>query len=564
MITVNEVTKTMNKVSLFALLLMAISGIACNQEPETTLFYNANGYTLTSSALESFSVMAISGDEIIYVGDDKSAVEGEVKEVDLEGKTVLPGLIDAHGHVMGLGFNRLDVDLAGIESKQETLEKIAAYANQNPESEWIRGRGWNHTRWDDVSDFPEATDLDAVIDGKPVWLTRVDGHAVWVNSKAMEMAGISKETVAPQGGKIIKDGNGEPTGILIDQAMNLVGKYLPERTDEDRRKALELSLEEMRRMGLTSVHDAGIDVETFELYKEFAQKGKLTTRVHAMIGGTGTVFDKISSEGLMPWNNEQTLSVMSVKLYEDGALGSRGAALIEPYHDDRSHSGLLFYEEDTLFAQAKKAADKGYQVNIHAIGDQANRTVLNVFERLRAEEEPGQDLRHRIEHAQIVALEDIPRFREHNIIASMQPTHATSDMNMAEDRVGPDRIKGAYAWNRFKEAGVLIAGGSDFPVEYSNPFFGLYSAVTRKDHEGQPPSGWYSDQALSRAEALALFTQNAAYSGYQETAVGRLQKGFKADFIVIDRDYFTVPEQEIFGTEVEQTWMNGKKVYQRD
>ena len=554
----------MNKVSLFALFIIAFSVFACNQEPQTTVFYNANGYTLTSNVLESFSVMAVQGDEIVYVGDDKSAVENAGKEIDLEGKTVLPGLIDAHGHIMGLGYNRLDVDLAGIASKKETLEKLAEYAEANPESEWIRGRGWNHTRWDDTNDFPTASDLDAVLNDKPVWLSRVDGHAVWVNSKAMNMAGISKETVAPQGGKIIKDGNGEPTGILVDKAMNLVGKYLPQRTDEDRRKALELALEEMRRMGLTSVHDARIDIDTFELFKEFAREGKLTTRIHAMIGGTGKVFDKISANGPMKWNADNTLSVMSVKLYEDGALGSRGAAMIEPYHDEPSHSGLLFYEEDTLFAQAKKAADKGYQVNIHAIGDQANRTVLDVFERLREEEEPGQDLRHRIEHAQVVALEDIPRFSENNIIASMQPTHATSDMNMAEDRVGPDRIKGAYAWNRFKEAGVLIAGGSDFPVEYSNPFFGLYSAVTRKDHQGQPPGGWYSDQALSRAGALALFTQNAAYSGYQEATVGRLEEGYKADFIVIDRDYFTIPDGDIFGTQVEQTWMNGEKVYQRD
>ncbi|MBD3615297.1 MAG: amidohydrolase family protein [Gracilimonas sp.] len=544
-------------ITLFAL---AVTIASCTNNEDVKTFVNANGYTLLGDSLITFETLIIENGKVREIGgselSEKSAV-GEV--IDLQGKTVLPGLIDAHGHVMGLGYQELNVNLSGINTLEATLDTIKAYAEANPELEWIQGRGWNQTLWPE-NEFPTAADLDKVVDDRPVWLTRVDGHAAWANTKAMELAGISKETPDPQGGKVIRDRAGNATGVFVDAAENYINQIVPEPTETEMRLALEKALDQMAKMGLTSVHDAGIGIDTWNLYKEFADSGKMTTRIYAMIRGTGTAFDELSKAGPINSYADDRLALRSVKISADGALGSRGAAMKEPYSDDPGNRGLLFYEQEELNEMVKKSVSNGYQTNIHAIGDRANDVVLDAFEMAR-EEFGDQGLRHRIEHAQIVSLEDIPRFKELNLIASMQATHATSDMNMAEDRVGSERIKGSYAWQKFLDQGTLIANGSDFPVEHSNPFYGLYSSVTRQDHEGNPPGGWYPDEALSRKETLKSFTIDAAYAAHQEDILGTLEPGKWADFIVIDRDFFEVPAIEIWQIEVLQTWVAGEKVH---
>lgn len=549
--------KKLNFVAYLCLFLV----VACSRPPQTTLIHNVNGYTLTEGGLLRFEAIAFQNGKVLQTGDFQtlSATFPDAVALDGQGRTMLPGLIDAHAHVMGLGDAIINVNLMGIATLEETLDAISEYAASYPDLVWIKGRGWNQVLWSE-NRFPTASELDQAVSDRPVYLTRVDGHAAWVNSEAMRIAGITRETPDPPGGAIIKDENGEPTGILIDRAMALVQEHIPAPNIQERTLMLEASLKEMRQMGITGVHDAGTSVAAWDLYREFADINRLTTRIYAMISGAGETFDVLSRRGPVVGYADDMLFMRSVKIYSDGALGSRGAALIEDYSDDPGNRGLLFNTEEEFTEMVDKVVAKGFQAGIHAIGDRGNRVILNAFANVR-EKYGDLGLRHRIEHAQVVSLEDIPRFKELDIIASMQPTHATSDMNMAEDRVGPQRILGAYAWRTFLDQGTVIAAGSDFPVELSNPFHGLYSAITRSDHAGNPAGGWYPQQKLTREEALHGFTLGAAYGGHMENLVGSLEPGKWADFILIDRDYFTVPESEIWQIEVLETWVAGKQVY---
>jgi predicted amidohydrolase YtcJ len=538
--------------------------ISCGKDTPVTLIHNINGYTLTDDGLHRFEAMTIAAGRVLATGSADELRQGNpgATLIDGGGRTLLPGLIDAHAHVMGLGDAILNVNLMGIASLPETVDAVAGYANTYPDLGWIRGRGWNQVLWTE-NRFPTAAELDRAAADRPVWLRRVDGHAGWANTRAMELAGITRDTPDPDGGAIIRDANGDATGVFIDRAMYLIEIHIPDQDDEYRELALDASLEEMRRMGLTGVHDAGTGVEAFRLMQRFADEGRLTTRIYGMISGAGEVFDELAKDGPVTGYAGDRLYLRSVKLYSDGALGSRGAALIEDYSDDPGNRGLLFNTADEFTEMIGKVASRGFQAGVHAIGDRGNRTVLDAFENVRAQYgETG--LRHRIEHSQVVNLEDIPRFKELDIIASMQPTHATSDMNMAENRVGPVRIRGAYAWRTFLDQGTVIAAGSDFPVELSNPFHGLYSAVTRADHDGNPPGGWYPEQILTREEALHGFTLGAAYAGHMEDVVGSLEPGKWADFILVDRDYFTVPEEEIWQIQVLETWLAGERVYRAE
>jgi predicted amidohydrolase YtcJ len=530
-----------------------------------TVIGNANGYTLDSKGkLAHFSALAFDDKgKIIAVGSAAQvaakAAPGS-KRVDMRGQTVLPGLIDAHGHVFGLGAMLTQLDLAATASLDAALKAIGDYARANANQAWLRGRGWNQENWK-LGRFPTAAELDAAVADRPVWLERVDGHAGWANSRALAAAGITDATPDPVGGKIVRDANGAATGVLVDNAQNLIAKVLPQQNEAELRAMLERALREIARVGLTSVHDAGLGVAEDKLYREFADQGMLTTRVYGMIGGTETDFDQLSASGPLKSYAGGIYALRAVKLYSDGALGSRGAALMAPYSDEPSSHGLLFYKDAQMSAMMRKAMRRGYQVNVHAIGDAGNRQLLAAYQKtIVATKSSGQ--RHRIEHAQVVALSDIGRFKSIGIIPSRQPTHATSDMNMAEQRVGHERIKGAYAWRSFLKQGSRIACGSDFPVESPNPFFGIHAAVTRQDAAGQPRAGWHPEQAMALEEAFRCFTLDAAYAGHQEKVAGSLEPGKWADFIVIDRDLFKGPAGDIHKTRVLQTWVAGRAVHQ--
>jgi predicted amidohydrolase YtcJ len=530
-----------------------------------TVIDNANGYTLNSQgALVRFSSMAFDDQgKIIAVGTaaHTRATAPKARHVDLQGKTVLPGLIDAHGHVFGLGELLTQLDMAGSASLADALKSATAYAAANPSHAWLRGRGWNQEIWK-LGRFPTAAELDAAVADRPMWLERVDGHAAWANTRAMQLAGITGDTPDPAGGKIMRDAAGNATGVFIDAAQDLVTKVIPKQTEAEARHVLDRSLQQIAAMGLTSVHDAGIDIKQDRLYRDYADRKLLTARVYAMIGDTGADFDQLSKNGPLNTYANDVYALRAVKLYADGALGSRGAALIAPYSDEPKSHGLLFRKDGDIHAMMAKAMARGYQVNVHAIGDAGNRQILDGYQQLVAKHGSAAQ-RHRIEHAQVVALDDIARFKRIGIIPSMQPTHATSDMNMAEQRVGAQRIKGAYAWRSFLKQGSRIACGSDFPVESPNPFFGIHAAVTRQDAAGQPAAGWYPNESMTLKEAFRCFTLDAAWAGHREKRQGSLEKGKWADFIVIDQDLFTMPAKDIYKVGVLQTWVGGRQVFEK-
>jgi predicted amidohydrolase YtcJ len=526
------------------------------------LVRNVNGYTLDASGkLQRFQSLLVDGGKIVATGTDTQMASraGGARAFDGGGRTLLPGLIDAHGHVMGLGFLNTQLDLTATKSLGDALAAIKGYSAQHSQTAWIRGRGWNQAIWK-LGRFPTAHELDAATGNRPAWLERVDGHAGWANSAALKAAGIGEATQDPPGGRIERDAHGVPSGVLVDGAMELIDKIVPAPNAGESAAALDASLAAMARVGLTGVADAGIDAPTFALYKKYADERKLTARIYAMIGDTGADFDSLSKNGPVIAYGGDFLSLRAVKLYADGALGSRGAALLAPYSDDAKNSGLLFHAPSEMTAMIAKALGKGYQVCIHAIGDGGNREVLDAFAAAYQQVGGGEQLRNRVEHAQVVAVEDIPRFVPLKLIASMQPTHATSDMNMAEDRVGAERLKGAYAWRTFLDQGTVIAGGSDFPVESPNPFFGIHAAVTRQDHGDRPPGGWRPEQKMTLLEAFRAFTLDAAYAEHQEKTLGTLEPGKWADFILIDRDIFAIAPEKIWSTAVLETWVGGKRV----
>ncbi len=526
-----------------------------------TLVKNVHGYTLAADKLQKFSGLVFDDGKVLLVGD-ALALQGRypaARVIDAQGKTLLPGLIDAHGHVMDLGFEGVQIQLFGSTSLREAQGKILTYAKAHPDAPWLLGGGWNQVQWK-LGRFPTAQELDAAVSDRPAVLDRVDGHAKWLNTRALQAAGITKDTPDPVGGRIEHNPDGSPSGVLVDKAMDLIDGVTPPPTDAQRRAALRAALSHMNSVGLTSAGDAGVPATTISLYRELADQKLLTVRIYAMIGDVGKDFAALSAAGPVVAYGDDRLTVRSVKLFADGALGSRGAALLAPYSDKPDQRGLLFMSNATMQSKMETALRAGYQVNVHAIGDAANRQVLDSFEGAY-KAVGGRQLRNRIEHAQVVAPSDIPRFKQLDIIASMQPTHATSDMNMAESRIGAERLKGAYAWRTFLDQGTRIAGGSDFPVEEDNPFFGLYSAVTRMDHRGQPKGGWHPEQAMTRVEAFRAFTMDAAYAQHMENTIGSLEPGKWADFILVDGDYFTEPASRIWKTKVLQTWVAGTRVY---
>ncbi|WP_426336480.1 amidohydrolase [Pseudoduganella sp. R-31] len=545
--------------------LLAAALLAATAASAGTMIENANGYTLNAKGkLLRFQALAFDDSgKLVAVGSkhEVAAKAKGFKRIDLQGKTVLPGLIDAHGHVFGLGEVATSADLYSPPSLQAAQASVARFAQANPQRKWVIGKGWNQETWK-LGRFPNVAELDAVVSDRPAAMERIDGHAMWVNSKALEAAGITKDTKDPEGGKIERDANGNASGILVDTAMEFVYKVLPKPSEAEARAMLDGALGILSSVGLTSVHDAGIDAGADRLFREYADQGKLTTRVYAMIGDVGPDFEQLSKNGPLPSYADGHYALAAVKLYSDGALGSRGAALVHPYSDAPYTRGLLFNSDAAIRAKMEKAMKAGYQVNVHAIGDAGNKQILDSFAQL-GKQYPLAAKRHRIEHAQVVQPADIPRFKQLAIVPSMQPTHATSDQNMAEQRVGPERIKGAYAWRTFLKQGSRIACGSDFPIESPNPLQGIHAAVTRQDMQGMPNGGWHKEQAMTLAEALRCFTLDAAWAAHQEQSVGSLERGKWADFIVTDRDLFQVPAEDIGKVGVLQTWVGGKQVFRK-
>ena len=546
-------------ICLFIGLSLSASAIA------DTLYTNMKGYTLTSPAgeqavLQQFSTMLVENGKIQAIGGNALAERFTDTEqtVDMQGKTVLPGLTDAHGHIQSLGTSLLQVDLRDTDSVSAAVKKVHTYAGEQPEMEWITGRGWNQEQWQQKV-FPSAAHLDEVVNDRPVWLMRVDAHAGWANSEALRRAGIDKDTVAPEGGEIVRDEQGNPTGVLVDNAMQLVEDVIPEPSLQQQRAAYELAFEHLIKLGITSVHDAGINADEISVYKGLHNQGRMPLRVYGMIAATEPKLAQLLAEG--PYESvDQKLTIRSVKIYADGALGSRGAALLEDYSDDHGNHGLMVTSEEKIRDLYELIIPHGFQINTHAIGDRANRVVLDNLAEVY-NELGGRNLRNRIEHAQIVHPDDLKRFNQLNLVASMQPTHATSDKNMAEDRLGAARMEGAYAWQTLLDQGTVIAAGSDFPVELANPFYGLHAAVTRQDRHDMPAGGWYAEEKMSLQQALRSFTIDAAYSAWQEKSLGSLEPGKWADFIVVEQDPFAVDASDIWRTQVEQTYVAGERVY---
>lgn len=540
-------------------LVLALASSLPAAAAEVTLLANARIHHGDGSTAQAMAWDA--NGRVLALGTDAGlrSKYPQAEVVDAGGRAVVPGLIDAHAHLMGLGYALMNADLMGADSKAEIVRRLQAFAAELPKDAWLLGRGWDQNRWPEKR-FPTAADLDAAFPDRPVYLKRVDGHAGWANSAAMRA--VERDLSGdwqPEGGRIDR-ADGRATGVFIDGAMALVEQKIPAPGAAYREQAFARALAESVKFGLTGVHDMGVSLADLALYRKFADSGRLPLRVTAYADGDRDALTALCAFGPLQHDGGR-LTMRGVKLYADGALGSRGAAMLADYHDDAGNRGLLVTSADGLEAAMVKARDCGVQVAAHAIGDRGNRLLLDLMAEVLGERAEG-DHRWRIEHAQIVAVEDIPRFAALNVQASMQPTHATSDMPWAGDRVGADRLPGAYAWRRFLEAGVALPLGSDFPVEQVNPMLGLHAAATRQDAAGNPPGGWLPDQKLTIAEALHGFTAAAAQAGFAENEVGRLAPGHRADFVILDADPFAVSPSQLDDLKVRATYVDGRAVYE--
>ena len=506
--------------------------------------------------------LAVRGGRIVYLGPDAGAERlrtPRTRVIDLRGRTVTPGLIDAHSHLAGLGEALEEVDLTGAPTYAEVVRRVREAARSLPPGAWVRGRGWDQNRWPEKR-FPTHQELSAAVPDHPVWLERVDGHASLVNAAAMKALGIDPAIKDPAGGRFLRDEAGHPTGVLVDNAQGWAAARLPAPSAADQVRTLRKAALHCVERGLTTVTDMGIGPGVYQAYKSLRDAHQLPLRAAVFLGD-----DK---DWLAHWfargpeiDPDARLTVRGVKMYIDGALGSRGAALIEPYSDDPGNLGLLVSTGDHLEEVARQALAHGFQVGIHAIGDRGGLVAIDAME--RALGGPHPEARFRLEHAQVLRLEDIQRMARLGVVASMQPTHATSDMPWAGDRVGPRRLQGAYAWRKVLDAHGRLALGSDFPVESADPRLGLYAAITRQDLAGNPPGGWMPGERLTREEALRGFTLDAAWSLFLEKEVGSLEVGKRADLVVFAQDPMTVPEREIPRAAIDYTVVDGQVAFER-
>lgn len=507
--------------------------------------------------------LAVQGGRVVFVGSTRGAMVlrgPRTRVLDLPGRTIIPGMVDAHFHFMGVGAALRNLDLVGTRSEDAVVQRVAARAREVRPGEWIRGRGWNQNEWADTR-FPTHEALSRAVPDNPVVMTRVDGHATWVNARALQLAGVTASTPDPDGGRIIRNPDGSPTGVLVDRAMGLVSRVVPPPSMEERRAQALAALAEASRWGLTGVHDAGVDSGTIALYEELARTGRYSLRNYVMIREDSATLEHLLGRGPQSALYGGRLWIRAIKLSADGALGSRGALLLEDYSDEPGNHGLTVTPADVVRRTAVRALQTGFQLNVHAIGDGANRAVLDAFE-AALRQVPVADHRFRIEHAQVIHRQDIPRFAQLGVIPSMQGSHQTSDAPMAMNRLGWTRVQGAYAWRSLLETGVVIPNGSDAPVEHWNPLISFHSAVTRQDAGGWPAGGWFPAQRMTREEALMSMTIWPAYASFMEDVSGSLTPGKYADFVVLDQDIMRVAPDQILDTRVLMTVLGGEVVYE--
>lgn len=506
--------------------------------------------------------LAVRGGRIAFVGSNRGALAlagPRTERLDLSGKTVITGMVDAHAHLLGLGQALRTVDLVGTRSYDEVIARVVERAKTARPGEWIRGRGWDQNDWADTR-FPTHAALSRAVPNNPVYLTRVDGHAALVNARALELAQVTAATPDPTGGRFIRDSANNPTGVLVDAAQGIVGRVVPAPSRAELREQTLAAIAEANRWGLTGIHDAGVAPEGIAVYEELAKEGRYSLRNYVMVRSSDSVLDEVLQRGPQKALYDGRLWIRAIKLVADGALGSRGAALLEPYSDDPGNIGLITTPPERIRSVAVRALKAGFQVNVHAIGDRANRLVLDQFE-AAFREVPTADHRFRIEHAQILRYQDIPRFAELDVIPSMQGSHQTSDMYWVPNRLGWARAQGAYAWRSLLNTGVVIPNGSDFPVEAVNPLISFHSFFTRQDADNFPPGGWMPEQRTTREEALLSITLWPAYAAFMENESGSLTIGKYADFVVLDRDIMTIAPEEVLGTRVLMTVLGGRAVY---
>ena len=535
--------------------------------PADILFKNGNIYTVNDEQPNAEAI-AVQYGRIIFVGSNLDAKKYEVKGVkiiDLKGKTVVPGMADAHYHLSGVGFREMTLNLEGTTSLQDFLAKVKARADKAKPGEWVMGRGWIETFWTPQT-FPTRADLNKIAPNNPVYLTRADGHASVVNSAALKIASLDRQTEAPFGGEIMKDKNGEPNGMLVDRAQGLVAKFLPTPTAADYEQALILGAKRSVELGWTQIQNAGTDWKEIEMLKKLYEQNKVKLRIYEAIRGPGEDAEKLLRKGPDVGLYDHRLTIRTIKVSIDGALGSKGAALLENY-SDHDTNGLLTYKEADVVPMFRDALRKGIQIETHAIGDRANRTILDWYERALGQITPMErydrnDPRWRIEHAQIVNAADIPRFKKLGIIPSMQPSHAIGDLHFAASRLGQERLQGAYAWQTFIKQGNIIAGGSDAPVERGEPMIEFYAAVARKDQKGFSGSGWHAEEKVTREQALKMFTIWAAFAAFEEKLRGTIEVGKLADLTVLSADIMKIPEAEILQTKCAMTVIGGEVVFE--
>jgi predicted amidohydrolase YtcJ len=523
---------------------------------------NARIYTV-DNARPMASAMAVRNGRVVFVGSDAEArtlAGAATRILDVQGRTVIPGMVDAHVHLLGLATSLRNVHLAGASSYDEVIRRVVERTRTMNPGEWVEGRGWDQNLWPETN-FPTHEALSRATPANPVVLTRIDGHALLANAMAMRLSGVTAATKDPAGGKILRLPNGDPSGVFVDNAKSLIDDRVPSASEATMRDATVAAIAETSRWGLTGIHDAGEPRRAIEMFESLARAGRFNIRNYVMISDNDKDIAYYTSRGPQSGLYNGRIWIRAIKTYADGALGSRGAALLAPYADDPGNTGLLLTPPAHLEKVAEIGLRSGFQVNTHAIGDRGNRVALDAFETaLKAV--PTADHRFRIEHAQIISPEDIPRFARLGVIPSMQASHQTSDMRWAEVRVGPRRIRGAYAWRSLLNTGVVIPDGSDFPVEEVNPIISFHSAVTRQDATNWPPGGWYPEQVMTREEALRAMTIWPAYAAFQEKELGSLSPGKYADFVVLDRDIMQVPATEILQTRVISTYLGGTSVYE--